>query len=113
PEGPALPAGVVRWKVERIKDPANKSPQRLVLDPVERVEVVDRTTVRLHLREPFAPLLASLAIYPGFIVSPAAVAKYGADFPRHPVGTGPFRFVEWVPDGRVVLERFPDYWDKG
>jgi peptide/nickel transport system substrate-binding protein len=112
-DGTEFTADVVRWNIERIKDPANKSPQRLVLDPVERVEVVDRTTVRLHLREPFAPLLASLAIYPGFIVSPAAVAKHGADFPRHPVGTGPFRFVEWVPDGRVVLERFPDYWDKG
>ena len=112
-DGTDFTADVVRWNVERIKDPANKSPQRLVLDPIERVEVVNQTTVRLHLREPFAPLLASLAIYPGFIVSPAAVAKHGADFPRHPVGTGPFRFVEWIPDGRVVLERFADYWDKG
>lgn len=112
-DGTDFTADVVRWNIERIKDPANKSPQRLVLDRVERVEVVDRTTVRLHLREPFAPLLASFAIYPGFIVSPVAVAKHGADFPRQPVGTGPFRFVEWIPDSRVVLERFPDYWDKG
>jgi peptide/nickel transport system substrate-binding protein len=46
-------------------------------------------------------------------VSPAAVKQAGPDFGRRPVGTGPFRFVEWVADSQVTLERFPDYWDKG
>jgi ABC-type transport system substrate-binding protein len=47
------------------------------------------------------------------MVSPAAAQKFGKDFGRHPVGTGPFQFVEWVPDDHLTLERFPQYWDNG
>jgi peptide/nickel transport system substrate-binding protein len=44
------------------------------------------------------------------IVSPTAVQKLGADFSRAPVGTGPYRFVEWKTNTHVILERSPDYW---
>jgi peptide/nickel transport system substrate-binding protein len=44
------------------------------------------------------------------IVSPTAVGKLGADFSRAPVGTGPFKFVEWKTNTHVIIERFPDYW---
>jgi len=77
------------------------------------VTVTDPHTVVFELKKPFAPLLAALAERPGFMVSPAAAKQAGADFGRRPVGTGPFRFVEWVADSQVTLERFPDYWDKG
>src|SRR5437762_1799969 len=44
------------------------------------------------------------------IVSPTAVQKMGADFSRAPVGTGPFKFVEWKTNTHVIIERSPDYW---
>src|SRR5437899_12009845 len=44
------------------------------------------------------------------MVSPTAVQKMGADFSRAPVGTGPFKFVEWQTNTHVVIERNPDYW---
>jgi peptide/nickel transport system substrate-binding protein len=47
------------------------------------------------------------------MVSPTAVRRYGKDFGRHPVGTGPFKFVEWIPDQRIVVERFDRYWEQG
>jgi peptide/nickel transport system substrate-binding protein len=113
-DGTDLTAEVVKWNVERILDPRTKSPQRSQLEPaVAGVTVVDPHTVAVELKKPFAPLLAALAERPGFIVSPAAVKQSGPDFGRRPVGTGPFRFVEWVADSQVTLERFPDYWDKG
>jgi len=113
-DGSDFTADVVKWNVERILDPQNKSPQRSQLEPaVAAVTVVDPHTVVFELKKPYAPLLAALAERPGFIVSPAAVKRAGPDFDRHPVGTGPFRFVEWVADSQVTLERFPDYWDKG
>ena len=46
------------------------------------------------------------------MVSPAAAQKYGQDFGRNPVGTGPFRFQEWVLGNRVVVQRNEHYWDR-
>ena len=113
-DGTDFNADVVKWNIERILDPQNKSPQRSQLEPaVAAVTVTDPYTVVFELKKPFAPLLAALAERPGFMVSPAAVKQAGADFGRRPVGTGPFRFVEWVADSQLTLERFPDYWDKG
>ena len=65
--------------------------------------------VRFVLDEPFAPLLSNLAYPAGFIVSPAAVRKWGKAYGRHPAGTGPFRFVRWDSRRRIVLERYDDY----
>lgn len=113
-DGTDFTAEVVKWNIERILDPNTKSPQRSQLEPyVAEVAAPDPLTAVFHLKKPFAPLLAALAERPGFIVSPAAAKKYGADFGRHPVGTGGFRFVEWVPDDHLTVERFPGYWEPG
>lgn len=72
---------------------------------ITAVEVVDPMTLRLRLREPHAPLLSSLCIPAAQLISPKFVDQ------RHPVGTGPFRFMEWIPNERIVLEANPDYWE--
>src|SRR3954462_1687671 len=78
------------------------------------IEVVDDMTVRIKLSRPWAPLLSTLSEGPTYPVSPAAFAKAGKTaFGKAPVGAGPFKFVEWVPNTRVVLEKNPDYWRKG
>lgn len=77
---------------------------------VDKVEVVDDYTVKITLKEIFAPFLNHLAMHPAAMVSPAAVEKHGRDFSINPVGTGPFKFVSWTPGVEVVLEKNPDYW---
>ncbi|PZN08507.1 MAG: ABC transporter substrate-binding protein [Bacillota bacterium] len=77
---------------------------------IETVEAVDEYTVRFTLREPLAPFLQNLAMPCFAIASPEAIKKYGADFGRHPVGTGPYKFVEWIPDQQITLEAFDEWW---
>jgi peptide/nickel transport system substrate-binding protein len=78
---------------------------------IESVTVVDEHTVQFHLTQVVAPFLENLAMPFFGIVSPTALKKYGRDSFKHPVGTGAYRFVEWIPRERIVLEANPDYWD--
>lgn len=77
---------------------------------IEKVEAVDRLTVRITIADRFAPFLAAMATFPVSIVSPTAVRTWGDDFGDHPVGTGPFRFERWTRGERIVITRNPRYW---
>ncbi len=113
-DGTAFNAEVVKWNIERVLDPNVGSPQRSQLEPaIQSIATPDDHTAVFHLKQPWAPLLAALAERPGFMVSPTAAQKYGKDFGRNPVGTGPFKFVEWVPDDHLTVERFAHYWEPG
>lgn len=114
-DGSAFDAEAVRFNFARMLDGEHPFaftgpfPLAFFFDRIASVEVIDAHTVAFHLSEPFAPLLANLAYPTGLIVSPEAVRRHGGNFGRHPAGTGRFRFVEWAPRTRVVLERNPDY----
>jgi peptide/nickel transport system substrate-binding protein len=79
---------------------------------IRRVRAVAPLRVQFEIDRPYAPFLAYLAMGPAAIVSPTAVKRWGTQFSRHPVGTGPYRFVEWIPGDRITLERNIDYWDQ-
>ncbi|MBO8155899.1 MAG: ABC transporter substrate-binding protein [Bacillaceae bacterium] len=76
---------------------------------IEKVEALSDYEVQFTLEEPNAPFLQTLAMPPFAIASPDAIEEYGDDYGNHPVGTGPFKFVEWLKDDRIVLEKNPDY----
>ena len=113
-DGTACDAAAVKWNIDFMLDPANNSPQRRQIEPfVAGAEVAGPTTLVMRLKQVYPGLLAALAERPGFIVSPAAWQKYGKDIGRHPVGSGPFEFAEWVSDDHVTLKRFAGYWQQG
>ncbi len=109
-DGTPFNADAVKFTMDRVVAPETKAGQSHdQLGPYDHTEVVDDATVRIVMKEGYAPLLTNLNGYLG-IVSPTAVKKMGlADFARHPVGTGPFVFKEWVPKDHVTLVRNPDY----
>jgi peptide/nickel transport system substrate-binding protein len=111
-DGEAMDAEAVKFSLERHLT-MQGSFRRGEINSLERVEVVDPATVRLILREPFAPFIAQLTDRAGMIVSPKAAQAAGAEFGRRPVCAGPFRFVERVPQDRIVAERFDGYWNPG
>ncbi len=110
-DGEKLDAAAVKFNIERHKTMAgsNRSGE---LRPVASVDVVDPSTVRLNLSAPFSPLLAALADRAGMMVSPKAAQAAGQNFGVKPVCSGPFRFVERIAQDRIVLERYPQYWNK-
>jgi peptide/nickel transport system substrate-binding protein len=85
--------------------------RRSELNMIDRVEVIDPQTVRLVLKAPSAPLLAVLTDRSGMIVPPKAAQAAGKDFGLHPICNGPFKFTERVAQDRIVLDRYPGYWD--
>lgn len=78
---------------------------------ITSIEAQDDSTVVFHLSQVVAPFVENLAMPFFGIASPKALQKYGRDSFKHPVGTGAYRFVEWIPRERIVLEANPDYWD--
>jgi peptide/nickel transport system substrate-binding protein len=109
-DGTAFDADAVKVNIERDQTLAT-SLRKPELRPVSSVEVLDPLTVRLHLSVPDAPLLAFLADRSGMIMSPRAISRLGDDLVTHPVCAGPFSFTERVPQDRIVLDRFPGYWN--
>jgi len=77
---------------------------------VSSIEKVDDKTVRIVLRTPNAPFLANMAMSFASIVSPSAVRKHKQDFARNPVGTGPFKFISWTKNEKIVLDANPEFW---
>jgi peptide/nickel transport system substrate-binding protein len=81
-------------------------------DTVGAIEAVDDYTVVFKLKRVEAPFLANMGMDFADIISPTAFMQNPKEFIRNPVGTGPFKFVKWVKDDRITLEKNPDYWDK-
>ncbi len=107
-----LTAEDVKYSFERFQDPELDPPYRDDWAALDKVEVTGRYTGDIILEEPFAPLWQStLPVTAGWIVSAAAMEEMGRDaLATAPVGTGPYEFAEWIPNQRVVLRRFEDYW---
>lgn len=107
-DGRPLTAADVRWTFERLA--ASPGLAAEAIRRIARVETPDDGTVVIRLTEPWAPFLATLAWYGTFVLprhAPDAIAQ------GRPVGTGPFRFGEWVRGQRVVLVANRDFFRPG
>jgi peptide/nickel transport system substrate-binding protein len=108
--GRELVAEDIKFTYDRfLTDPGNAN--RYMLDRVERVEVVDRYTVKFVLKEPFVWLVNALA-YPWsmWIIAPEVVQQFGdLKKPETAIGTGPFLLEHYEPNVKTVFKRNPEY----
>ncbi len=98
----------VIWSFQKIIDD-EKSPTRTYLANVDSIEKVSETQLRFHLKQPFAPFDRNMVIL--MVVPKMAYQEMGAEaFGRAPIGSGPYRLVEWVRDDHMTLEAFDGWW---
>jgi peptide/nickel transport system substrate-binding protein len=110
-DGERFTAESVKFTLEYILDPKNKTHYLTRFKPVQSVEIVNDSTVRVHTSEPFPVLLSFLSLPGPFMLAPVYVQKVGIDYASgHPVGTGAYKFKEWVRGERLVLTKNPNYW---
>lgn len=108
-DGTPFTADDVKFTVERIQDPANNSRMLSFVEAIAEVRIIDDHTIDIATKAPYPILLTRLAGVP--IVSRTIIERMGVDqAANNPIGTGPFRFVEWVRDDHVTLEAYEDHW---
>ena len=109
-DGGTLDSNAVKISINRGLTLAG-SGRKSELGPITSVETPDPNTVVIKLSKPFAPLTAALADRAGMVLSPAAVAKLGANFSTAPVCVGPFKFASRVAQNSIKVVKDPLYYD--
>jgi peptide/nickel transport system substrate-binding protein len=108
-DGTPFNAEAVKFTFDRFIDDATGNPSKASIGPLTGTEAVDEMTAKMTFSAPFAPLLSFLTDPFAGILSPTAVEAAGDEFGNAPVGSGPFKFVEWVKGDHITLERFDEY----
>ncbi|MGE5171168.1 MAG: glutathione ABC transporter substrate-binding protein GsiB [Rudaea sp.] len=113
-DGTDFNADAVKVNFDRVTNPDNKLKRYGLYSVIAKTEVVDPYTVRITLKEPFSAFINDLAHPSGVMISPAALKQWGSkDIAFHPVGTGPFKFVEWKSTDYLKVAKNESYWRKG
>ena len=105
--GKELDSGDVKYSIERVINPATRSPRAFAYRWIDSVKVIDKYHVQIKLKEPFAPFLTTLTIQ-NCPVMPAGWEPTGT---KPAPGSGPFAFKSIVPNETVEFTRFPEYWE--
>jgi peptide/nickel transport system substrate-binding protein len=115
-KGRRMTAADVEYSFKRIMDKNTASPGAWIfngkVDSVDGFKAIDDTTFQVKLVRPYQPILGILSMQYCSIVPHEAVEKYGTDFRRHAVGTGPFQYVAWEEGQALVMKRNPNYFER-
>ena len=113
-DGTDFKADAVKANLDRVINPDNKLKRYSLYNNIAKTDVVDDYTARITLKTPFSAFVNQLAHPSGVMISPAALKKYGSkDIAFNPVGTGPFKFVEWKATDYLKVAKNENYWRKG
>jgi ABC-type transport system substrate-binding protein len=115
-KGRRMTAADIAYSFGRIIDKKTASPGAWIfqdkIDSTRGFEAVDDTTFRIKLKRPYQPILGILSMQYCSVLPHEAVEKYGSDLRKHPVGTGPFRFVAWEEGQALILKKNERYFER-
>lgn len=112
-DGTPFNAEAVKVNFDRLADPESGLKRHSLFSLIENTEVVSDYEVKFTLSEPFGAMINTFAHPAALIHSPKALEEFGDDVAKHPVGTGPFKFVEWKPSEGLKIEKNENYWNEG
>ena len=105
-DGTAFSADDVKFSLDRARDPKSTNAQKQLFANIASVDVVDPATVKVTLSKPQGDFLYDMGWGDAVIVSPKSAPTNATN----PIGTGPFKFVDWVKGDHIDLAKYPDYW---
>jgi ABC-type transport system substrate-binding protein len=109
-DGTVCDANAVKASFDRLLNPERASAAYTQMNFIDSVEVVDPHTVVLTTQYVYPLTLQFLGTGLAAVVSQADIDTFGADEIESPIGTGPYKFVEWLRGDHVTVERNPEYW---
>lgn len=109
-DGTDFNAEAVKVNLDRLADQTQKLKRNSLFSMIEKNEVVDASTIKVTLKNPFGAFINTLAHPAGMIISPKALAEYGKEVSKHPVGTGAYVFKEWTPGTKFMAVKNAEYW---
>src|SRR5256886_14203923 len=112
-DGTDFKADAVKANFDRVTNPDNKLKRYGLYNNIGKTEGVDDYTAKITLKTPFSAFINQLAHPSGIMISPTALKKYCKDIAFNPVGTGPFKFVEWKPTDYLKVAKNENYCRKG
>jgi len=101
--GEKLTSAAVKWSIERFVAPETKNIYASTLANITKIETPDDVTVKLTTKDPYPGLIDAMAAYL-YLSPPETMKKMGDEYFKKPVGSGPYKFVEWLPGDRLVQE---------
>lgn len=110
-DGEDFNAEAVKVNIERIMTDESLRLNSRGFNLITSIDILGDYEIKITIEKPYGAMLTRFGS--AKMISPKLIKENSGDIPKSPVGTGPFKFVEWVQGDHLTIERFDDYWKKG
>lgn len=111
-DGTPCDAQAIKFNFDRVLNPNVKMPLRFSTSMIKKVEILNKSSIMIQLKYPYAPLPQGFSEWIVSPIAPSSVAEFGKNISFNPIGAGPYKLEEWIRGDRIVLVRNEKYYGK-